>query len=147
MQPSPASLAAAIDEPGSRYRRPIPPRLAIERLMARYGAGEPRLNWLTTDAEKTAWLASQTVSRPADSRPDAATAVTPELRLDFTGTPPFGVDSRGRVVFFYLATVPWTEDFRRFLYRHAAVLRMTPVWTFRLGFRDRLIAPTTTTRR
>lgn len=128
-------LYGAIGEPTSRYRRSMPPRLAIERLMWLDAVlVSPELDWLTTDAEKAAWLASQTVSNPGDSRPDAPTTVAPELRIDFTGTLPFGVDSSGRVVVFYLAAVPWTEDFRRFLHRHAAVLRIMPAWTLRLVF-------------
>jgi hypothetical protein len=80
------------------------------------------------------WLASQTRSEPADAKLNAPTAVAPEPRTGFTGTLPFGVDSSGRVVFFYLATVPWTEDFRRFLHRQAAILRLTAAWTLRLVF-------------
>ena len=69
----------------------------------------PDLNWLTTDAEKTAWLASRVLAKPADGRPDAAPVVAPELRIHVTGTLPFGVNSSGRMAFFYLTIVPWTE--------------------------------------
>ena len=36
------------------------------------------------------------------------------------------------MVLLYVATVPWTDDFRTFLVGHAALLRVTPAWTLRL---------------
>lgn len=34
----------------------------------------------------------------------------------------------------WLATVPWTDDFRTFLVGHIALLRTTPDWTLRIVF-------------
>lgn len=34
----------------------------------------------------------------------------------------------------YLATVPWTDDFRAFLLGHTALLRMASSWTLRIVF-------------
>ena len=38
------------------------------------------------------------------------------------------------MVLLYVATVPWTDDFRTFLVGHTALLRVTPAWTLRLVF-------------
>ena len=46
-------LYYAIGEPNSRYRRAVPVRLGMERLMLLDAVlGSPHLNWLATDAEK-----------------------------------------------------------------------------------------------
>lgn len=45
------------------------------------------------------------------------------------GTLPIGIDPSGHVVLQYLATVPWTDDFRTFSVGHTALLRVTPAWT------------------
>jgi hypothetical protein len=37
-------------------------------------------------------------------------------------------------VLLYLATVPWTDDFRTFLVGHTALLSVSPAWTLRLVF-------------
>lgn len=62
------------------------------------------------------------------------TQATPDSVSQFPGTFPIGLDASGRVVLLYLATVPWTEDFRTFLVGHTALLRVTPTWTLRLVF-------------
>jgi hypothetical protein len=112
-------LYHAIGEPGSRYRRTVPARCAAERLMRLDAAlMEPNLDWLTTTSEKVALLQT---ARDG-----------PHLTNQFPGTFPIGVDPTGRVVLLYLATVPWTDDFRTFLVGHTALLSVTSAWTLRL---------------
>jgi hypothetical protein len=45
---------------------------------------------------------------------------------------PIGVGSNGRVVFLYLVTSPFDADLRRFLQRHAELLRPLPGWAIRV---------------
>ena len=52
----------------------------------------------------------------------------------FPGTFPIGIDPSGRAVVLYLATVPWTDEFRTFLQGHATFLRVVAAWTLRLVF-------------
>jgi hypothetical protein len=59
---------------------------------------------------------------------------TPGNAAELPGTLPIGLEASGRIVVLYLATVPWTEDFRTFLQGHANLLRMAPAWTLRLVF-------------
>lgn len=40
----------------------------------------------------------------------------------------------GHAVLVYVATVPWTDDFRSFLFGHLSFLSATPTWTLRIGF-------------
>jgi hypothetical protein len=47
---------------------------------------------------------------------------------------PIGVGSNGRVVFLFLVTSPFDADLRRFLQRHAELLRALPGWTLQLLF-------------
>lgn len=54
--------------------------------------------------------------------------------MTLLGANPIGVEPSGRAVLLYLATVPWTEDFRRFLQGHAMLVRQVPTWTLRLVF-------------
>jgi hypothetical protein len=127
-------LYYAIGEPNSRYRRPVPARGAVERLMRLDAVlASPDLDWLTTESEKVAYLAA-TATRPADSSDMPGEVAGSEgLRL-FPGTYPIGIDPSGRAVLLYVATEPWTDAFRRFLQAHATVLRAVPTWTLRLVF-------------
>lgn len=125
-------LYHAIGEPESRYRRAVPARRAMERLMRLDAALiSPELEWLTTRAEKLAFLAARWV-------PDATettVAGTPQDRPDdCPGTFPIGIEGTGRVVLLYLATVPWTDDFRSFVIGHVSLLSVTPEWTLRVVF-------------
>jgi hypothetical protein len=52
----------------------------------------------------------------------------------FLATFPIGLDPGGRALVLYLATVPWTDDFRTFLQGTAAFLAVVPSWTLRLVF-------------
>lgn len=125
-------LYHAIGDPESRYRRAVPARLAAERLMRLDAALiEPDLEWLTTRAEKLAYLGARTATGTAD-RPTGASA--PNGSDVFPCTFPIGVDSTGRAVLLYIGTVPWTEDFRVFLVGHISLLSVTPTWTLRVVF-------------
>lgn len=109
-------LYYAIGEPNSRYRRAVPVRLGMERLMLLDAVlDSPHLNWLSTDVEKA--------------------SLVPALgSVKMPGTFPIGVEPDGRVVLLYLATEPWTEAFRYFLQGHAALLQALPAWTLRMVF-------------
>lgn len=128
-------LYHAIDEPNSRYRRAVPARAALERLMILDAVlATPNLDWLTTDSEKTAYVAKLKASDPIDGAAETLVDEASPSPETFPGTNPIGLDSEGRAVLLYLATVPWTDDFRRFLQGHAALLRLAPAWTLRLVF-------------
>lgn len=121
-------LYHAIGEPDSRYRRAVPARQVMHRLMRVDAAlTGPDLDWLTTREEKLAWLATH--------RPAEGSASPPADRRDLLpGTFPIGVDATGRLVIIYIVTVPWTEDFRLFLKGHEPVLAAAPTWTLRVVF-------------
>ena len=87
--------------------------------------------WLTTRAEKLAHLHAAAPPTPAT---EAAAASVSRRGNAFPGTFPIGLDPAGRVVLLYLATVPWTDDFRRFLIGHTALLAAVPTWTPRIVF-------------
>ncbi|MPY88899.1 MAG: hypothetical protein GEU99_13345 [Luteitalea sp.] len=128
-------LYGAIGEGASRYRRPVPAGRIAERLMRLDAVlSTPDLDWLTTAGEKRTCLARLTTSaspEPASDRvADSASASVRDLPSTF----PIGVESSGRVVLLYLVTEPWTEPFRTFLQRHAALLRVSRRWTVRLAF-------------
>jgi hypothetical protein len=117
------ALYHAVGDADSRYRRAVPARSAAERLMRLDAAlTAPDLDWLATRSEKVAYL--QTMSASGSS----------EHLNQFPGTFPIGIGANGRVVVLYLATVPWTDDFRTFLVGHTALLRMTSSWTLRIVF-------------
>jgi hypothetical protein len=114
-------LYHAIGEADNRYRRAVPARSAADRLMRLDAAlTSPEAEWLTTRSEKLAY----TQARTAQDRSD--------LSKQFPGTFPIGIDSSGRVVLIYLATMPWTDDFRTFLVGHTELLSAVPAWTLRL---------------
>jgi hypothetical protein len=124
-------LYHAIGEPESRYRRAVPARRAMERLMRLDAALNPDLDWLTTRSEKLAYLASKAVPDARDSIVDAGVKDRPDL---LPGTFPIGLEGDGRVVLLYVATVPWTDDFRSFLDGHLGLLAVAPQWTLRVTF-------------
>lgn len=128
-------LYYAIGEPNSRYRRPVPARGAVERLMLLDAVlASPDLDWLTTESEKIAYLTTLTTPKPADRAADAPVDVASSEGPAVPGMFPIGIDPSGRAVLLYLVTVPWTEDFRSFLQGHAALLGVVPTWTLRLVF-------------
>jgi hypothetical protein len=128
-------LYAAIGEPDSRYRRPLTPRQAVERVMLLDAViATPGLEWLTNESEKRDYLATLTSAGQAH-RPDAAAATpSPAPRNRFAGRFPIGVESGGRLVLLYVATVPWPDEFRMFVDAYAAFLRTSHEWTLRVAF-------------
>ncbi len=126
-------LYHAIGEPGSRYRRTVPARSATERLMRLDAAlTSPSLEWLTTRSEKVAYLQARVGRVPLEPSVNGASEDASALATQFPGTFPIGVDPSGRVVLLYLATVPWTDDFRAFLVGHTTLLGVAPTWTLRI---------------
>ncbi len=122
-------LYHSIGEPENRYRRAVPAGQAAERLMRLDAALiSPDLEWLTTRSEKLACLAARTRSEPSE-RADAPVQDRPDR---FPGTFPIGIDTSGRVVLVYVATKPWTNDFRTFLVGHLEFVSVTPTWTLRV---------------
>ncbi|MCC7042338.1 MAG: hypothetical protein IT183_00610, partial [Acidobacteria bacterium] len=107
-------LFHAIGEPSSRYRRPVSPRLALERLMLLDAVlSTPADQWFTTPAEKAA-------------------ALPPAANMKLPDGFPIGVQSDGRIVVLYLAPEPWPDAFRTFLRAHAPLLQNAPQWTLRI---------------
>ncbi len=107
-------LYHAIGEPSSRYRRPVSPRLALQRLMLLDAVlSTPADEWLTTPLEKA-----------------AALPLKPDMKLP-DGLP-IGVQADGRIVVLYLAPEPWPDAFRTFLRAHAPLLETVPQWTLRI---------------
>ena len=92
----------------------------------------PHLEWLTTRTEKLAWLGSHRPSAEGtEPSPDPLAAHHEDL---LPWTFPIGIDATGRLVILYLVTVPWTDDFRRFLKGHEMLLSATSTWTLRIVF-------------
>ena len=92
-----------IGEASSRYRRPVSPRVAVERLMlldAVLAVGD--VEWLTSAAEKAAYLAGfkakATVDRPQQSISDEARS-RPSL---LSSALPIAVAAEGRTLLLYL---------------------------------------------
>lgn len=127
-------LYHAIGEPDSRYRRAVPARQVKHRLL-RVDAAllSPDLEWLTTRTEKLAWLASHR-SASAEGTEPSPNPLAPDHEDLLPGTFPIGVDAAGRLVIVYLVTVPWTDDFRRFLKGHEMLLSAASAWTLRVVF-------------
>jgi hypothetical protein len=126
-------LYHAIGEPDSRYRRAVPARSVADRLMrldAAIMSGD--LEWLTTRSDKLAYLQARTAHEASEQSADATPQPAAEPVGQLPGTFPIGVDPGGRVVLLYLATMPWTDDFRTFLVAHTAWLRVAPAWTVRV---------------
>lgn len=122
------ALYCGIGELTSRYRRLVPPGLAVERLMLLDAVlASPDLDWLTSASEKLAYLAGLGASTPAGEP-------TPERRSLASERFPVGIDSTGRAVLVYLATEPVTDAFRTCLHEYAALLRAVSGWTIRLVF-------------
>jgi hypothetical protein len=123
-------LYHAIGEPESRYRRAVPARQAIERLMRLDAALiEPDLDWLTTRPEKLAYLAARNPGPTPNAEGEEPALPDPDL---FPGTFPIGFEGTGRIVLVYVTSVPWTDDFRVYLAGHVSLLTVVPQWTVRV---------------
>ncbi|OFW04589.1 MAG: hypothetical protein A3H96_09375 [Acidobacteria bacterium RIFCSPLOWO2_02_FULL_67_36] len=126
-------LYHAIGDPESRYRRAVPARRADERLMRLDVALlSPDLDWLVTRPEKLSYLERSAGLQSSEAGADATGQACTALAEQFPGTFPIGVDAHGRLMLVYLATVPWTDDFRLFLLGHTTLLSVTPAWTLRV---------------
>lgn len=130
------ALYRAIGQPQSRYRRPISARQAIDRLRLLDGViSNPELVWLATKEDKVAFFNLMAPSLPSERLPHITAGKPSPSRLHlFPDGLPIGVGSNGRVVFLFLVTSPFDADLRRFLQRHAELLRALPGWTLQLLF-------------
>jgi hypothetical protein len=124
-----------IGEHSSRYRRPVSPRLAIERLMWLDAVLETgHVDWLTTVAEKTAYLERLRVDATAGAPQQPSGEAPPAAVQSLSSAFPIGVSPGGCTLLLYLATEPTTEGFRSYLQTHVALLRVAPRWTIRIVF-------------
>ena len=128
-------LYHAIGEDRSRYRRPLSPRRAIERLMVLDAVlTTPDLEWFVTRSEKASYLATLQASTAAAPEHAAVSEPVSTPVAELPGTFPIGVAPDGRAVLIYLATQGWTEAFRTFLQGHVPLLRVAARWTLRVVF-------------
>jgi hypothetical protein len=129
------ALHHVIGDAGSRYRRPVSPRLAIERLMLLDAVlTTPDLEWFTTAAEKAAYLIRLTESAPVATNETSPPEGDSTHTVALPGTLPIGVESDGSTVLLYLTTEVSAGAFRTFLQGHTALLRVAPTWTLRIIF-------------
>jgi len=137
-----------IGEASSRYRRPVSPRIAVERLMlldAVLAVGD--VEWLTTAPEKAAYLEGLK-AKATDDRPEEPTNNEARPRpSSLPSAAPIAVAADGRALLLYLASEPTTETFRSFLQTQAELLRVAPTWTIRSCFHAPSTMPTTRIRR
>ena len=130
------ALYRAIDQPHCRYRRPVPARQAIDRLMRLDGIVLfPELSYLGTEEEKVAFFGLMAPSLTRERLPHIAIERGPSTRVRlFPEDQPIAVTSTGRVVLTYVASAGDVEEFRAFVQRHADLLRALPGWTLRVLF-------------
>lgn len=127
------ALYRAIDDPDSRYRRPVSKRLAIERLMILDAMLDSTdLSWLGTETEKVAFFNQRAPSLPRDWLPHKMVGPLPGRVRLFPDDLPIGVDGTGRVVFLYLVTTCVDLELQAFVQRLSELLRALPAWTIRL---------------
>jgi len=128
------ALYRAVDQPHSRYRRPVPARQVVDRLMRLDGIVlQPELIWLATEEEKVAFCSLMIPSFPRERLPHLVVGQGSGRRLRlFPDDQAVGVTTTGRVVFTYLVTAWETAALRAFVQRHADLLRVLPGWTLRL---------------
>lgn len=134
-------LYRAVGQPHSRYRRPVPARQVIERLMRLDGIVLfPELAYFASEDEKVAFfgLMAPSLSRERLPHITVGRGSSPRMRF-FPEDQPIAVTSTGRVVFTYVVSAGYVEEFRAFVQRHADLLQALPGWTLRLLF-PRLIA-------
>lgn len=127
------ALYRAIGMPDHYHRRPVTLSRAIERLMLLDDAlANAELTWLVTEAEKIAHF-SHLSSCSADVSPRAIVRRgTAEIPHYFPDKMPIGIARDGRAEFVYLFTQLGEGELRRFLHRHAPLLRALPAWTLRI---------------
>jgi hypothetical protein len=130
-----AALYRAIGEPESRYRRPVPAKQAIERVMLLDGViTHPELAWLA-DQDKVTFFTATVPALPAERLPHLAVGAGVSRRVRvFPDKLPIGVREDGGIAFLYLVKTSMADDFRAFLQRHSDLLRALPRWTVLLLF-------------
>lgn len=131
-------LWAAIGEPDSRFRKPATPGRLIERVMLLDAVlDDPAYVWLGPAADKRRYCMRRLGTRlDLDEYPRLSfgDGLTKAVRY-FPDKLPIGIQPHSDPeVFLYLVTRPSPMDFRLFLLRHTALLRIVPRWTIRLLF-------------
>ncbi|HEX5107293.1 MAG TPA: hypothetical protein VFV95_02545 [Vicinamibacterales bacterium] len=92
-------LYHVIGEVTSRYRRRVPARLAVQRLMLLDAVlTTPELEWLTTASEKNGYLARLRKSAVAEPPGETPTAAQSRPTSELVGTFPIGLERDGRAV-------------------------------------------------
>jgi hypothetical protein len=91
----------------------------------------PDLNWLTTRREKAQFVLATVGAEPAGGAAASFGTLASTARSVAAHGFPIGVDPSGRLVLLYVATAPWTADFRRFLQERVSLLQRLPAWTLR----------------
>ena len=131
------ALYEAVGEPHSRFRKPTPIGVAIERMMVLDAVlGSPACLGWPRERDKLAHFCGLLRARAATRRScptsPSATASRRCVRY-FPDKLPIGVADDGREhIFGYLVTRAAPVDFRAFLLRHAELLRALGRWTLRL---------------
>ena len=127
-------LYRAIGEENNRHRRPVALPRALERMMLLDAVLAKRDGtWLATEDEKVGhFLLTHRV--PREDLPSLTfRAAGGETARFFADKLPINIDPDGRTyTFLYLVTQDLPIDFRRFLERHAELLRALPAWVIRL---------------
>lgn len=130
------ALYRAIDQPHSRYRRPVAARQAIDRLMRLDAIVlHSDLVWLATEEESVGFFSLMAPSLTRERLPHVTVGrgATQRQRL-FPDHQPVGVTTTGRVVFIYVVTAYDREPLRAFVQRHSDLFHALPGWTLRLVF-------------
>lgn len=127
-------LYDAIGEPHSRFRRPPPIALAIERCMLLdVVLGQPEVVWLDSAEEKVAHLTTLT-QIPIEELPHAMVGIgARRQRQYFPDRLPLGIHPAGRVVLVYLVANADRDKLADFVQRHTAMLARLPAWTIKVA--------------
>src|SRR5712692_5319465 len=128
------ALYRAIDQPHSRYRRPVAARQVQDRLMRLDAIVlHPELLWLGTEEEKEAFFGLMAPSLPHERLPHITVGTGSSQRVQFfPEDQPIAVTSTGRVVFTYVVSAGYLEEFRAFVQRHADLLRALAGWKLKV---------------
>ncbi|WP_239490268.1 hypothetical protein [Luteitalea sp. TBR-22] len=129
-------LYAAIGEPHSRYRKPLPTGRAMERLMMLDAVlDQPSIPWLATEGDKwTHFIRAFGTALTIEWLPQLRFGTPPHVTVRyFPDRQPIGIVEPGEAyTFLYLASKPSTVDLYTFLQRHAELLRTVRRWTVRV---------------
>jgi hypothetical protein len=128
------ALYRAIDQPHSRYRRPVAARQVQDRLMRLDAIVlHPELVWLGTEEEKVAFFGLMAPSLPRERLPHITVGTGSSQRVRFfPEDQSISVTTTGRVVFTYVVSAGYLEEFRAFVQRHADLLCGLPRWTLKV---------------